>query len=1215
MVVLTKFRAQLSDTTDTAFERIASTLSTLPKYLYFPDGVPTIEDLRAGGDFEVVDLLTEIKKPVTVNALIKNLSTKIDQQGLSWGNDVFSPYIAFSETLKNSDTDMLGARLIKYDRDIQKVAPGFNTKEMWDNRNSFTKNFTSSITYSSKRSKDAEIRSKALNKLKAGIPSTDIFVEAVTLKFSLDLGVTFGSPLEVFNYIVTSPSMPFTTTNDVYKILKDLDVPRSWAGSDDESIRFKIQASLPGAPPRYMDGMITAGETSLLVEVELDVSKPTVSTDEVVSRVVGAFPTLSGVTTGAVTHSTVKGSFNFPKTSFNVYIFSDMVLNDPLFSQYITIKESDKATKAKKSGLYFSFDHSDIGHISAVLTDQSVTEQTPQSLRKDNTRFPLNSSFIRVRISRSHNRESAEKFRVILSQLMAVYISKAPALTKIYKQFIPSFTVDKIAKVSKEKRSTLQDIDGDVFVEYYSRWCREGKQPTIVSDAKAKAAEKRGLEVMVYPRPGPDVVRRNYICEKEGFPWPGVQKNNTGNADRYPYIPCCFANSQKNSKKYREYFAGGAEAEDDSGERDHSQILKEKKILKNNAYGELLPNISKVFNIVDPEDGFSYLRHGMHRSKSSFLDCVLTANGINGIQHMTKVDERLEEVAKIREQLATPKHAALCRQEMYDSTIEDIVKDIKDPDVYLDPRLYVTMLETVYNCQIFLFTSARDGGTMEIPRFKEGYYKTKRTVPCVAIYEHWGSEANQAKYPQCEMIMKWNATGTRDWEVMFEPDDQISIGLEAIEAKLRSAYTLGKHIPDTSFPALDRLRKITPPKSVVTILGQGIDSYGKCRAILVKYKKVTATLLTSPMPPFPVVDLGKDAVERVDIASALKLAAEIGLPVSAQIVHGGMVEEIRGKIGLNISVIIPVSNSSPIGGIPEFDGSPEYPITTTSALTMYNKGKQMARYLTEYTIWLYSKFIGDEPMTMDSFAAFGRNRIVIRSNHQYKGHITGELSMSSPVMDGDKLVVGSKEVEKRLLFGLRLACMSEPSRVRNYKNGTNVPNFYMDLADFDQYSNQVILIGTDSIEKWIADLQTQKTIQSSIVVYTVHEDSTTYTSYPVAYKTDASISTIKKEGTAIVTGRAYFFKNKLVGPDVYLAQNASSIRESVGIFQKWQQEHYNPVDTTNDYIVPSFTLYSYVNSGNITPNYITGEQSQDSGMKVIGYLVAGVEQFTVLLPL
>ena len=1228
MVVLTKFRAQLPETVSTVMDRIAGSLKTLPKYLYFPNGVPTIEEFQAGGDFEVVDLLAEIKKPVTVKALTKNLTNKISQQGLTWGSDVFVPYIAFNETLKNSDSDMLGSRLMKYGSDIQKVVPDFDIQAAWNAHEAFADQLTDHIAVATKRSKEAAAVSKSFGKTKAGVPATSVVLEAVTLKFPLDLGVTFGSPLEVLNYIVTSKDIPYVTTNGVYKILKDLSIPRSWGVSSDESIDIKVQAGLEGAPVRYMDGIIFPNEAgTLTVEVELDVSKPTVSNSAIISSVVSIFPTLTNVTTGHLTESTVKGSFNFPRTSLSSYIFSDLVLNDPMFSQYLTIKENDKATKAQKTGLYISFDHPSTGHISAVLTEQFVTDQTPQAMRKDSARFPMGSTFVRIRISRADSREAAEEFQSILSKLMAQYNSKSPALIKVYKKFIPSFAVEKPPKPTKEKASTLQDIDGDVFVEYYSRWCREAKQPTIVSDAEAKAAEKRGLDVMVYPRPGTGTTRRNYICEKEGFPWPGVQKNNTSNAARFPYVPCCFATSQKNGKKYKEYFAGGegggdmgagGEGDSTDDERDHAQILKDKKILKNNAYGEIQPNISKMFGIIDPEDGFSYLRHGMHRSKSSFLDCVLTASEINDIQHLTKVGDRLNEVHRTREQLATPLHAALCRQEMYDSTIEQIVEQIKDPEVYLDPRLYVSLLEVVYNCRIFIFSTRTPGGEMTLPRYKQAYYKTHRNVPSIAIYEHWGSEANQAKYPQCELIMKWNEVGTRDWEVRFRADDPISIGLEHVESKLRSAYALNTHIPYTMFPALDALRVLTPPKSPITIVGQGIDSYGKCRAVLIKYKKILVTLLTSPMPPFPVMDIGREAVRRVKIADALAVAKVIGLPVSAQVIQSGAVQEIRGKIGMDISVVIPISDSSAVGGIPKFDATPEYPTATTSALMAYNQSKQLARYLTEYTLWLYSRFIGDDDMTMESYAKFADQHMRVSAGYKYEGHMTGELSMSSPVMSDGKLVVRSKEVQKRLIFGLRLACNNEPVRVRKYKDGTNVPNFYMDLADFDQYPNQVVLTGSNSVEKWIADQQTQINLQSSIVVHAILTDSVSLTSYTDAFTDDASIIALGKEkklSVEIIPGQAYFFKNSLVGADVYLAQNALSVREALGVFRTWQQDKYNPTLSKHAYAVPGFTLYSYVNSGDITPHHITGEYSQDSTMKIIGCVVGGVEHFTVLLPL
>lgn len=1220
-----KFTVYRLDTIDSIIERLAGNMDTLPKYLYFPEGIPTIDQLNdADNEIEVEDLLQPIRQISSISRLVKELTGKLEQQGLTWP-EIYVAYISLNEKSNAVDDDRRGAFLLQVQQDLQTQPDGIgiDVDAVWNNRKAYVSDLKSNISIFVKKSKELVGTLKDFEKIKKGIPYTDIVLETVTLDFDLDLGVSYGSLMEVFNYIVTSSSMPFATIDGFYKILKDFTPEVDWALTSDLAIVIRVLVSLPNKPARYMQGLISNNSTStdirgttigLSVTIEVDVSKPSIQISEIVENVLLAFPSLKSASTGEVKESTVKGSFNFPKTMINTYVFSDLALNDSLFSQYITIKENDKATKSKKTGLYISFNHPNTGQISGVVTEQVVVENTPQSIRKMSDMFPMGSSYVRVKISKALNMDVSKIFRDIMSRLMVVYINKQKEIVGIYKKFIPAFKVEKPVKEVKTKTSKLQDIESDVFVEYYSRWCNEAKQPTIVSDKEAKAAEAEGLEVMTYPREGSGYVKRNYICKNPKYPWPGVQKNNTKNKVEFPVIPCCFAKPQSNSAKYKKYFAGTAGEEDkeeDKDDRVQQEIYIGNKLVPYGLFGELPTNIDKLLHLVNPDEGYRYLRQGVHRTKSSFLDCILTAFDIDDIVDLKNLDDRLERLASVRKEISTLENASSCRQQLYDVDVNNIKKQIEDPEVYLDPHLYIAAVEAAFKCNIFIFSRRDPNGQMDLPRYSQVFYETRNTGICILIYEHMGSEADQAEYPQCELILKWNIDDREDWTTTLASNDIMVTELSKIRSRLSEGYALDRKIsilPAQLFGSVDKIK----------IIGQGIDSYGKCRMLLVKYKKTNISLLMTPITPLNVPELEWNMVTRVTIDTAIQVSSVIGLRVSAQVVYDGMVKEIRGKLG-NLTIIIPVVDSELVKGIPEFNESPEYPTSSESAMVDYTKNKKIARYLTEYMLWLYSQYVGSAELSDESIVSFSKQTIKVDSKFKYDGSISGILTRDTGLMEGDKLVVRSVETQKRLLYVLRLYCKHNSQKVYDYKNKTNIENFYLDLADFDQHMEQVILKGPESVNKWIVDRQSQDIIRNSVIVYVQRKDSTSSDIRGTLVLTnDEDISKLKMDAEdEILTGSPYFFRNLLVGASVYLAQNVMTIEEAMAIAYTWKTKDHNPTasDKVEGVEVPSFDLYSYTSASNIELHRITGDYAEESNIKILGYIVGSIEVYTVLLVL
>ena len=105
------------------------------------------------------------------------------------------------------------------------------------------------------------------------------------------------------------------------------------------------------------------------------------------------------------------------------------------------------------------------------------------------------------------------------------------------------------------------------------------------------------------------------------------------------------------------------------------------------------------------------------------------------------------------------------------------------------------------------------------------------------------------------------------------------------------------------------------------------------------------------------------------------------------------------------------------------------------------------------------------------------------------------------------------------------------------------------------------------------------------------------------------------------TREPYFFKNKYIDNNVYLAQNTLSIKKAIQIYLTWKNENYNPsfnpTETDIDY---GFILYKYTNNKNVKPYYIKGVEYPHL-IKIIGFKIfkedddIGKTFYTVLLPL
>lgn len=1161
------------DTKESVMERIATMFQTTPKYLYFPDGVPTIEELRdSSKDITVENLLTVImrhsRNSDSMKKLYGDIKDKIGQQKVNILLDVIEPYIIYYGGFQGLNDDFIKLILMDLQGDINGLKLiEIDTNKIWEDKARIRHNLENLITINKRISEEQIVLFRQFQQINPDVRYTDFELQQVT--YQNILNIYDISILEIFNYIKLNVSSPFATISDFYKILKDFIPPQDWAYSLEEGIILKISQKINAANSKPIDYT----STYIVIEDNDEPEKRKIYTQQTI-KIVSGYLSLeefnnrflnvfsgSGLSIKSVVEEKVKGVFYFPDFSFNKYVLADLIMNDVLFSSLLSIDESQNASK-KRSGIYIHLKHPDIGSISANIIENVMRQNDAYVKGSKMKFFTMGQRYVRVKISSALNREIVLKFQNLLSRVFVAYVQKSDNLINIYRRYIPNFGEAEPIQPIVVKKKTLRDIAPEIFTSGYTRRCGVLRNPSIVDNDEMKEEISRGNQVMVFPKNNEKSDSRNYVCNTNpGYRYPGVQKNNLKSKEDFPYVPCCFQSDQQNSSNWKHYFLG-----QEKGEVVQQNIYSTSAIIPKNTFGVLPSNIVKLFGVVDNDTKYRYLRKGVNRDKNSFLRCVLEATN-NG---MLNVDD-------VRRDLATEAKVASCKQEMYDYTVDEIIEKILDPDVYLDPKLFIHLLETEFKCNILLFTRNNMNGEMTLPRYKQVYYRTQSSKNFVLIFEHLGSERDAAGYPQCELICRCNNVVETDIVYSFPSDVEYIEKLMDVYSDLRKSYVLDKEIPETVFPV-----------DLRSVISQKIDTYGKTRQLNFEFGDQEITLLTSPIQPTNIIEHMGNRIIKVYIQTALDFAAANRIIITRQIVGiDGKVKEICGRVG-NVLVSIPVVDSDVINGIPDSEENVDYLPNNGSVISAYNYYKKLCRYITEYMFWLYSNFLYENnsvDMTFSSMVDFRKRYIEIIPTFEY-GVVSKTFSRESGIMSNNKLIIKSDETLKRLFYVLRIYSIRNYKKLLNYYSKTFIEQYYIDIADFDNYFFQVILQGSESVLNWVEEKK---------IKYNMHD-----------------------KPMPNMMSLPYFFHNDSLNSGVYLAQNIKSYSQGIEIAKVWKDRGFNPGDelmVENEDLL-SFELYHYQNEKLITRYKVRGAEN-DYNIKILVHKFNDTEElfYTVLLSL
>jgi len=1163
------------DTDISIINRIASDLNTLPKYLYFPDGPPVMEQFKTNTNINIEDTLVLLKNNTSIisfDSLYEYLKNKILISNVT--SDLIEPFIVYNPELiqqysLNPQTFEIYLQGVQKQFDFLNLIPELRLEDVWNNRIQIRDGLKLGII-NNKRDSERQIVYFRRIKDAQELEYTDFELEKDRNKLIFNLNnITL---IEIFNYIKLNENTPFASLNNFYKILKDFIPYEEWSLTTEDIILMVSPYIDNVSNPNISDYLtIIFQETEqneIIAHFYFNKTENNLGKKELIERIIEIFPRLEPLEIKSLVSDNINGVFYFPHHNLNKHVLADLIMNDPLFSTILSVNEGQKATTSKAS-IYIYFNHLNTGPITATLTEKVMTKIDPVMKNKNTILFPKGQKYIRVKIKSSRDQEAVNEFQKIISKLMTLYYEEYPKIVEIYREFIPNFGSSDIEVVPETREE-----ENEIFPPKFTRTC-SAKPTVITSREEEEAALEEGKDIMIFPRDQDAYLttQRKYVCNYSDKPYPSLISNKDKKSNKkFPLLPCCYGKDPKDKKykthfKFREYY-GLQEEEIQDSLTVQQNLIKTNKFVDFKIFGLLPKNIIKLFSSIDIDQQYSYLRTGVFNTKNSFINCVLLALGDETIQRFDTVEEVEVYLNFFRNsaELLSPELAAACKQEMYDYTTEEILTNIKDPNVYFDPKLFIHLLEEKYNCNIFLFSRNNLNGEMILPRHIQCYQKTKNNNPCIFIYEHSGSESNRADYPRCELIVKFNNSDPKDIAYRFNKDNVIYTKINQVYNSLRESYSLDRLNEENVFPQIGTFQKI--------------DSYGKVRMLNVEYEGHILSLMTSPMQPSAIQETMEESVSKIHVDIAIRFASSVRMLITGQTLIKGVLKEIFGKIG-NVRVSIPVEERAPLPTVPEFASSLNYVENDTSIFEIYNRNKKLARYIIEYMIWLYSKFLRNIDTTElipEQMITFANQYITIDPLFEY-GNVPKIFSNTSGIMSDGKLVVKSQETLKRLLYVLRLEAIHNPKRIIGYYERKNIEHFYLDITDFDQYQSQVILEGDDSLKKWS---------QERKVNYRLYDD-------------------------ILIGNSPYFFKNKLVGDDLFLAQNTDTVEKAIAIAQTWYEDGYNPSNTVTEADLVEFTLFAFGGPNNIKPYSIEGP-SFPQNIKILGYTIDDESQFTVLLP-
>ena len=474
-----------------------------------------------------------------------------------------------------------------------------------------------------------------------------------------------------------------------------------------------------------------------------------------------------------------------------------------------------------------------------------------------------------------------------------------------------------------------------------------------------------------------------------------------------------------------------------------------KKFLNEDDQLGTLPDVmNEFFNSF--ETNILYLRKGTSTGQSTFLECILFAKNVENYKRVS-IEERNRIIEREREALSEMSEYNFAKQECYDMTSTDIREQIKDINIYLEPRKYIKILEKRYNIDIYLFTRDNENTNYTLPRHINGYYRNyKEPRESVIVYEHngglWTSNS------KCELIVRKTIIEKTPDKSIFSPNDEVVEELIKLELQLDRFFVFQKPI----------IRTVIPPG---IIQKQYIDNYGKLRIVLTD----GIYIFTSPCEPVnkPLMEIDESFHEN-QFDQVMEYIRKYNLEIYSQTMIDSVIKEIIIKYN-NQFFTVPVTPSREIDDIPVFPNSIIPRNGSDNVLENFITMERYSRQLFEMVLYEYSYYLNNlnQEHTPQHLDRFFNEKIKIDGNIQY--------NLFDYKLSRKTLSVINRDILKNIKYNVNVTINNNNiDRIKNYYTQDFMSNYYKNIYDFKKYPHTIILKGNQSIFQWLDNVSTYK---------------------------------------------------------------------------------------------------------------------------------------------
>lgn len=431
------------------------------------------------------------------------------------------------------------------------------------------------------------------------------------------------------------------------------------------------------------------------------------------------------------------------------------------------------------------------------------------------------------------------------------------------------------------RHKNLRRTRPDIFSRGFKRLCQGSKAPTIyISEKTAKVAAER-LEREYMPFPPTEQKKVYIICEDRHNKYPTIINNlDPETADKYRYLPCC-TNDPKRGSLYRSIYLN----QEDNTEKTQVRRLTANKFLKIGAMGSLENTLNNFLAPFFNERAVINVL-GLSRTPSvnSFLHCYYYATDesvrlktvLSGSNFLIQesYDDREIDMKERRRELIN-RELAVCKQENFDISEEELKNRILDEKSFLDPSRYYRLFEDKYD--IYVFENSPKAGeserlvTLDVPRCKIFHSRERKNRECIIIFKNYGPNVllDIGISPQCELVVHHNIDGRKNY--IFPPE--VSQACFDALMQIQNVTTwIGKDL--IQFNNIPFLHMWSTDIGKL-VQSQVIDSTGHARVFNISHNSATFSLFVPPSQPLNVKRV-EHIHKNINISMALSLMSELG---------------------------------------------------------------------------------------------------------------------------------------------------------------------------------------------------------------------------------------------------------------------------------------------------------------------------------------------------